>query len=189
MKKSNLVWRKNPWRTVRFINLNNRLENRVPCSHSLTLICGQFLADFLGKKRQNCYSTFSTIDITTKKLWDSDFTVHNFRNRTKTKRRQKKQISVFESFAPISGWKWFSTARKENKKNSYDNSKEEKTRFEICRRGCLKEKFFDCVFNMIALSDNFTTRKERQESAFRLENWRTMLKNTNFTTEILNFIR
>ncbi len=94
MKKSDYVVLKNLWGTVRFSTWIIKFKNRLLCSHLLTLLCGQFLADFQGKKRQNCYTTFWLLTLRLeslkKRFYSSFFFIELNKNKTKYPKMEKR---------------------------------------------------------------------------------------------------
>ena len=81
-----------------------------------------------------------TIDITTWKLRKCDFTADKFQTEQKENKDKYKHLYL-KNFAPVSCWNRL-TQKKTNKTktNSHNNSKEEKTRFELSREWLNEKK-------------------------------------------------
>ena len=147
------------------------VKNQLFCSHMLTLLCGQFLADFRGKKKDRIAIQHFDCWHYDPKLWKCDFTVEK-------KRQNKLSLTTRKKRKPVSS----------------------------CREKWLNEKFFRLRF---AHFDNFFAVRQRQKerkttsepvnwfenqdfiglSTLRLEKRQNMLRNIEFKSLKLKFIR
>ena len=119
------------------LDLKNLRENRMLCSHLQTLLCGQFIADFLVRKTELLF-IISTIPHTTENCGNEILPL-------KTKRKDKKKYgsTIFAELARFLAEIDFRRVEKKQNKLS-TNSKEDETRFELTRND-YRNFFFDFV--------------------------------------------
>ena len=109
-----------PW------HLQTNLKRLRLCSFH-HLICGQFLADFLGRKTELQF-IISTMTNNDWKLWNYDFAIDTFSTLTKKKTNFSPRFDCFAHLRAEIAFR-----KKKKRKKLSTNSKKDETRFELTR--------------------------------------------------------